>query len=276
MKEQQNTHPDDKLLLFLEGRLNDEERQAVEKHLVSCETCRQELAWIENLNVALENLEMETEPCPPPLTLMMFHHGELDPETERHVKRHLIHCRKCAREVVALEQEEEIYEELRREREVGPPPPLMFPIIAIRMLRIPGNREAVRVICQRVLSQVAPREAEGAALIELLIELAARGKTITVEGSNQVAGFEGKDLMAKVVVPAVVSGLSRLLKASDRLKIEELKADLKAKKARSLPRKITDEEIRPIVDRAGSTKGKREIRQLVKVLNQAMEEYIKT
>lgn len=133
MKEQNSTHPDENLLLFLENRLNENERRAMEKHLEQCDECRQELEEIKNLNALLKDLEMEPGTCPDYLTLMMFHYGELDLETERHVKRHLIDCRKCAEEVVALEQEDEICEELLREPApvTAVPTPLVLALIAI-------------------------------------------------------------------------------------------------------------------------------------------------
>lgn len=133
MNEWDGDHPGGKLLLFLEGRLNGKEQRLIEEHLEQCDQCREELAFIEKLGPLLENLGMQPETCPSLVTLVRFHYGELDSETERHVKRHLISCRKCAEEVIALEQGDEIPEELPSEPVLATtvPAPLAMALIAI-------------------------------------------------------------------------------------------------------------------------------------------------
>lgn len=110
MGEQDNAHLDEKLLQFLEGHLSDSERQIAVEHLEKCNDCRRKLQLIEKLNQFFASLKPRSEMCPLLLTLVRFHYGELGFQTEYQVRQHLINCQRCAGEITALEQEDEICE----------------------------------------------------------------------------------------------------------------------------------------------------------------------
>ena len=49
-----NDHPDDLLPWYVNGTLSRGERQIVESHLQTCERCRQEVAWLQNLRTQVK------------------------------------------------------------------------------------------------------------------------------------------------------------------------------------------------------------------------------
>lgn len=144
-----------------------------------------------------------------------------------------------------------------------------------QFLPLPENREAVRVISERVLTEVAPDEVEvSAGFIEPLIDMASRGETVTVDTSDEAGGFGGADLMVMVVVPVVVTVLGNVLTKLGEVGVEELRKKLKSEKEPKAFIKITVDDIEVVVRRTKSPGAKRKIKALAKAVNAALLEYL--
>jgi hypothetical protein len=115
---QNTTHSDEELLRYAENSLTPAEKRTVDEHLKVCEDCRQQLSFIEDLKGSLGGLSEEefssNEPCPDSETLVSYEAGEVDAETARHLRAHLLFCDTCAKEFYALRRasREESWREL--------------------------------------------------------------------------------------------------------------------------------------------------------------------
>ena len=111
-------HPKADLLRYLDGRTEGEEKSALEKHLAGCAECREYLSFVKGFNQGLVGLSKEefssAEPCPDSWTLVAYEAGEVDEETARHLRAHLLLCDECAIEFYALRRlsREESWREL--------------------------------------------------------------------------------------------------------------------------------------------------------------------
>lgn len=101
-----NMHPRAELLRYLDGAVTADERRTLEAHLASCRECRDYMARVKNFNEGLAGLTEEEftsrEPCPDSWTLASYDAGEVDEETARHLRAHLLYCDECAEEFDVL------------------------------------------------------------------------------------------------------------------------------------------------------------------------------
>ena len=101
-----NMHPRAELLRYLDGAVTADERRTLEAHLESCKQCRDYIARVKNFNEGLAGLTEEEftsrEPCPDSWTYASYDAGEVDEETARHLRAHLLYCDECAEEFDAL------------------------------------------------------------------------------------------------------------------------------------------------------------------------------
>lgn len=99
-------HPRSDLLRYLDGEIAADEKSALEEHLASCESCRNYLANVRDFNKGLGELTEEeftsTEPHPDSWTLVAYEAAQVDDETARHVRAHLLFCDSCQEEFLAL------------------------------------------------------------------------------------------------------------------------------------------------------------------------------
>jgi hypothetical protein len=107
------THPREELIRFLGGELAGADKLRVEEHLQTCGDCHEFLSFAKDFNEGLSELGREEfvskERCPESWTLACLEEGQLDDETARHVRAHLLFCDECA----------EMYYALRRTRGPG-------------------------------------------------------------------------------------------------------------------------------------------------------------
>ncbi len=137
------------------------------------------------------------------------------------------------------------------------------------------NRDAARIISQRVLAEVEPKELEiSAGLIDPLLDMSAQGKVITTDTSDQPGGFGGSDLMVLVVVPIVVTVLGNLLTELGKIGVEELKEKIKQRKDAEDLILVASSDVEAIVRRAKSTRGARKSKELTQALNKTLLEYL--
>jgi hypothetical protein len=142
----------------------------------------------------------------------------------------------------------------------------------VQVLQIPANRDAIRTLCQRLLTLIAPEEAaETVRDIERLVNMAARGQVETVAASL-AGGFGGTDKMVSVIAPVVFSAVNQLLIERNQNTIDALKTE----NAQRPIRKIKKRDIKPIVKRTKSRKGRRALRHLTKVLNNELKAYLES
>src|SRR5436190_19960302 len=90
------------LVRYLDGELEQEERAKVEQHLATCGACRDQLEFAKGFRAGLRKLSKEElttdEPCPDSWTLVSYEAGDVDEETARHLRVHLLLCDDCAEE----------------------------------------------------------------------------------------------------------------------------------------------------------------------------------
>lgn len=142
-------------------------------------------------------------------------------------------------------------------------------------LNKPENREAARIISQRVLAEVEPKELEiSAGLVDPLLDMSAQGKVITADTSDQPGSFGGVDLMVVVVVPLVVTVLGNLLTELGKIGIEELKEKLKQRERAEDLILVASRDVEAIVSRTKSTRGARKSKELTQALNKTLLEYL--
>src|SRR2546425_8958500 len=101
-------HPREDLLRYLDGKVDQEEKRALETHLETCAECRRYLSLVKDFNQGLGGLTEEEftsqEPCPDSWTLVSYEAGKVDEETARHLRAHLLFCDECQEEFYALRQ----------------------------------------------------------------------------------------------------------------------------------------------------------------------------
>jgi hypothetical protein len=100
------THPREDLLRYLDGDVGDDRKRSIEEHLASCKECRDHISIVKGFNEGLTDLSQEEfasqEHCPDSWTLVSYEAGDVDEETARHLRAHLLFCDECAEEFNAL------------------------------------------------------------------------------------------------------------------------------------------------------------------------------
>jgi anti-sigma factor RsiW len=100
------SHDSQDLIGYLDGTLGEPDRIALERHLGTCKECRDQLSFVKEFKAGLAELSEEEftaqEPCPDSWTLVSHEAGEVDEETARHLRVHLLFCDQCAGEFYAL------------------------------------------------------------------------------------------------------------------------------------------------------------------------------
>lgn len=144
-----------------------------------------------------------------------------------------------------------------------------------KLLPTPDNQIAVQAISYEVLLKVVPNEVEESqAFLPPLVDMALRGEEIAPPSLDKAGGLGNVDLMVMVVIPVVVAVLSDLLVELGKVKVEEIKEDRKkAREAKALKR-ITYEDIAPLVKRVRPASTKKEICRLVEAVNKTLLEYL--
>ncbi|MCP4111349.1 MAG: hypothetical protein GY749_38440 [Desulfobacteraceae bacterium] len=138
-------------------------------------------------------------------------------------------------------------------------------------LSIPQNRECVRFISQRVLSEIAPEQLEvSVGFIDPLMDMCARGEIAQVGSSDKAGGFGGTDLMIMVVVPIVVNIISNRL--YDIITKKGKKEEVRAEPVE----KITFVNIQQNVLVIKPSSSKKEITRMAEAINNAVGEYLES
>jgi hypothetical protein len=100
------SHPKEDLVRYLDGTLDETEKHDIEQHLATCQDCQAHLSFVKEFHHGLARLSEEEftsqEPCPDSWTLVSYEAGEVDEETARHLRVHLLFCDDCAEEFYAL------------------------------------------------------------------------------------------------------------------------------------------------------------------------------
>lgn len=101
-------HSRSDLLRYIDGEVDDGERQVIDAHLKSCNSCREYVSFVRGLTQDLSDLREEEfttdEPHVDSWTLVSHEEGKLDEETARHVRGHLLYCDTCQEDFLALRQ----------------------------------------------------------------------------------------------------------------------------------------------------------------------------
>jgi len=91
-------------------------------------------------------------------------------------------------------------------------------------LSVPENRTAARSISQQAIAVLAPSEASvSGRFVEPVLDMVARGESLTPETSDAAMGLGGAELALLVVVPTVVQVLTQLLTRLGEESIEAVK-----------------------------------------------------
>jgi len=139
----------------------------------------------------------------------------------------------------------------------------------------PENRAAVHNIGQELLAEVAPEEAEvTTSFIEPLIEMTARGETITADSLDESGGFGGADLMVVVAVQVAIAVLHKLLTRSDEASVEEFKRRLQSEENPKTLIKIEADDVKIAILNTNSSQGKKNSRQIIKAVNLILSAYL--
>jgi len=146
---------------------------------------------------------------------------------------------------------------------------------AEQLLLQPENRAAVRAISQQVLAEVAPAEISvSARFIDPLIEMAAEGRPITADSTDQAFGLGGGELMVLVIVPVVTTVLGKLLTKIGEDSIEALKKKLKHDRKAKAFIEITVDDVEVVISRSKSPGAKKKVRKLARAVNAALLAYL--
>lgn len=101
-----NPHSREELIQYLGGALGEGEKQRVEHHLSGCADCQAYVSFVKDFHHGLTGLAEEEftskEFCPDSMTLVLYEAGEVDEETARHLRVHLLFCDACAEQFYAL------------------------------------------------------------------------------------------------------------------------------------------------------------------------------
>jgi len=102
------THPKEDLIRYADKALSKTESKEVAKHLETCDNCRQFLSFVKEFSGELANLKEEEfttdEACPDSWTLVSYEAGDVDEETAKHMRVHLLFCDDCSEEFYALQR----------------------------------------------------------------------------------------------------------------------------------------------------------------------------
>jgi hypothetical protein len=101
-----NIHDTERLVRYAEGTLSFNERGAAEQHLGDCAACRDFVSFVQDFNSALVAAKPDgdgpDEPCPDSSLIIALDADELDDETARQIRAHLLFCRACLEEFFLL------------------------------------------------------------------------------------------------------------------------------------------------------------------------------
>ena len=123
-----------------------------------------------------------------------------------------------------------------------------------QFLSIPENREAVKAIVARVLAEIEPVEAEvTACYVEPLLDLAGRGEVVAVDLWDEPGRFGNADLLVNLVVPLVANAVAR---------------------AGSGGVVVSRHEVKSMIVRLRSPRGRRHLEELERAINSALAESI--
>jgi len=147
--------------------------------------------------------------------------------------------------------------------------------MSAKLLPTPENQAAIQAISYDVLLKIAPDEVEASQVfLAPLIDMAIHGEEMPSSSPDKAGGLGSVDLMAMVVIPVVVTVLSDLLVELGKVKVEEIKEERqKAREAKALKR-ITYEDIAPLVKRIRPASTKKEIYHLAEAVNKILLEYL--
>jgi hypothetical protein len=146
-----------------------------------------------------------------------------------------------------------------------------------QFLSVPENRAAARSISQQVAAALAPSEAKlSERFIEPLLDMVAKGESLTTEASEKEMGFGGADLVLLVVVPVVVAVLINLLTKLSEDSIEAIKARVKKEKEAKAFIKITVQDLELVVSRTKFAGNKKKTQELEKAINAALLDYFES
>ena len=100
------THPKEDLIRYMDKTMDESERKAIEEHLKTCKSCSEYLSFVKEFSQELGTLKKEEfssdEPCPDSWTMVSYEAGDLDEETAKHMRVHLLFCDDCGQELDAL------------------------------------------------------------------------------------------------------------------------------------------------------------------------------
>jgi len=112
------------LIAFHDNELSPAEKQEVQLHLDSCQSCQKELASIDSTMVLLGQFwSSEHANCPSTEKIIGYHEGALDTQPSAAIREHLDDCSDCKRLVELLNHlgAGPAFEELDEAREPLPP-----------------------------------------------------------------------------------------------------------------------------------------------------------
>ncbi len=100
------THPKEDLIRYMDKTMDESERKAIEEHLETCKSCGEYLSFVKEFSQELGNLKEEEfssdELCPDSWHLVSYEAGDLDKETAKHMRVHVLFCDDCGEELDAL------------------------------------------------------------------------------------------------------------------------------------------------------------------------------
>lgn|GEM_PF-4537794 len=99
-------HPKSGLLRYIDGEVDDKEKQRLEAHLKGCRSCQEYLSFVRGFTEDLKELREEEfstdEAHVDSATLVLHASGKLDEETAQHVRKHVLFCDACQEDYFAL------------------------------------------------------------------------------------------------------------------------------------------------------------------------------
>jgi hypothetical protein len=117
----------------------------------------------------------------------------------------------------------------------------------------PGHREAVRALVERVLKEIEPVEAEVALeYVDPLLDLAAKDEVVVVDLWNEPGRFGNADLLVRLIVPLIAKTMAR--------------------SAGGGAAAVTRGEVKSMIVRVRSSRGRRRLDDLERVINAALTE----
>jgi hypothetical protein len=140
------------------------------------------------------------------------------------------------------------------------------------------NKAEMQALSQQALNAIAPQEASvSAGFIAAILEMAARGETLTLDqGLNMSGGFRSeKQLNVTTLVPVLIEVLTRLLNRLGEFSLAEVKQDqAKLTACKQALEQLTPADVLPIMTRTGAAPGKQELRTLTDRLKHTFAAYL--